>query len=301
MARIPFSLLKIPMWLIRDFLDGFCGPAPPTSLLLLRYAFGVSCLAKFAVETGRAIQLLRPNELSAFRVCFFQISFAALNGGVQDALHPEMARRPPGFRGHHGGPRIAVICASLFVDLHVLFKFHTCFFLLIGGALLLGRVEPLIFAAYLGPPGSSTLPHFLVAATTCCLYIFSAVQKVRSPLFRSGKALKTAVLFMNKERIQHDWGDLWYPGWIVRSGMSKEPSALILFRRLSWTVICIEVALPALLLVAPCWRYGLLLGVAFHVSATVMDPFTLFHFSFLTVASYIAFLDPYDIQLCFPL
>lgn len=157
------------------------------------------------------------------------------------------------------------------------FKYHICYFILITFTLLIGSFFP----------EDTWLLPAMVSSLTSCLYIFSAFRKISEFEFRSGVSLGISLKHLKVEGKKRVFKFDNALASILSLGNFSQNKQV--FQLASIGVIIIELALPLLLYSHDYKLYGVFLGIAMHGLFTLIEPRTLFHFSTMTIVTYILF------------
>ncbi|HEY5816689.1 MAG TPA: hypothetical protein VIS95_10190 [Solirubrobacterales bacterium] len=195
----------------------------------------------------------------------------------------------------------AVLAIWFLLECAIYFKFHTCYFALLAAALAFSpdlgdafTLSGLLGSQPLLPqydPTSDGLAAALVVCVTASLYVFSARHKWRSPEFMSGRVIETTLRAIPAAGPQRRFADGIYSKRLVAYFAPADRSlARRRCRPFARLTVGLEAVLPLMLLFGP--PLLVLVGVALHLSITMLFPITLAHFSLATVGSYVLFLDP---------
>jgi len=277
---------------------GFNKDFSPASICAFRIALAVSLLIKFAVEYRRGFWHYYQPGAFLFEL-YTQL-------GVKTGIDPMFYRlaillRPLAALLLLVGVVPQISAGFLFVcfipELRVYFKYHACFMWLCCGALVF---EPALGASFSipsvtgGSPTASTdgFSATLIVLTTISLYLFSALRKLRSSDFRSGRAISASAFYTLKNAPHKQLKDHWYPAWFVQRVMGSEAQGGGFWKGLASVTILFELILPFMLCFDLTFVAGFTIGCLLHLSFTLMLPVTLTHFSLASVATYLCFIAP---------
>lgn len=154
-------------------------------------------------------------------------------------------------------------------------------------------------ADFLSPSGQGpvgwTIQQFAVILLVFVVYWSSALRKLRSSQFMSGKVLQ--LWFERMATIDQELPsrrrEYFLPGSFTRVMALGQPKVVARrWRPLAIATIIIELALPLGLLVPSLWVICVALGVAMHIGFTMLVPKRLVPFCIASVGSYVMFLHP---------
>ncbi|MEV5721064.1 hypothetical protein AB0L41_44980 [Amycolatopsis mediterranei] len=137
---------------------------------------------------------------------------------------------------------------------------------------------------------SDAFPAVLGAVVVAGMYVNTAVQKLRSPDFRSGVVIHRWLEHMAAVR-PTAFRLVWYPKWVVRRFVT--PGAEVGARRLrlpAQAAIAAELLLPAGLLWWPSWPLAVVAGIGMHTAFALLSPVRLVPFSLAVVSTYALFI-----------
>jgi hypothetical protein len=204
-------------------------------------------------------------------------------------------------------PRVAAVVLGVFLVFQLTFEnTHTNLFLIVcSGLVALGdgagqcltwrTVTGAVrdgFGATLAQEAAARcdgFPAVLGAVVVVGMYVNTAVQKLRSPEFRSGVVLHRWLEHMAAVR-PTAFRLVWYPRWVVRRFVA--PGAEAGARRLrqpARAAIAAELLLPAGLLWWPTWPLAVAVGIVMHAAFALLSPVRLVPFSLAVVSTYALF------------
>lgn len=289
------------MWWVQAITSGFTLKFDATTISLFTRLFALACLVKFSVETKRGyFSYFNPAQ-------FLRIIYQANNpnsfitNGLYKTLYVLKVIAAIGLLfGIAQRVCLAVLLGSFWVEIKIYFKFHTCYFFLLTAALLFDPGENQFFSMPASQNGTDGFSSLLIISTTCAIYFFSSIQKLRSSEFRAGYTLYNALFFIHYENQKKHHLEAVWPKLMSKIFLPENKSQTLKWCAvLSHLTIIIELALPALLLMpGPFKIVGIVAGIFMHAIFTFMLPVTLFHFTLATIATYILFVDPAEF-LCY--
>ncbi|MBF6333236.1 hypothetical protein [Nocardia transvalensis] len=163
------------------------------------------------------------------------------------------------------------------------------FFILNGVYLILAGNSGSLFHFSTAHTTANTWAQWLIAITTIHLYWNSAWIKLRSPQFRSGRALAQVVHVAERTTGMVKYREYCLPASIWRPLSGGTDTDVARWRVGAVLTIVMEIALPIGLLFRPTYLVFVVLGVGMHLIFTFLKPRGLVPFSLLTSASYLAF------------
>ncbi|OXM72800.1 MULTISPECIES: hypothetical protein [Amycolatopsis] len=164
------------------------------------------------------------------------------------------------------------------------------FFILNGIYLMLAGDSGMLFHFSAAQTTANTWAQCLIALTTIHLYWNSAWIKLRSPQFRSGRALAQVVHVAERTKDMVKFREYCLPAWAWRPFAGASEVDVARWRVAAIVTIAMEITVPIGLLFRPTYLVFVVLGVGMHVIFTFLKPRGLVPFSLLTSASYLAFL-----------
>lgn len=269
-------------WIYEALIHQSAIPAAP--LNLFRILFSAAILLKFSVETYRGyFNYFKPHT---YLYACYQ---APLKGrGLLREWHWKAIYILKWFAGFGLLFAIAtklcliILLCAFSLEMRLFFKYHANFMFLICLSLLT--------ANSLGAPlrsgaSESVLPYLMIVATTCSLYLMTALKKMNRT-FLSGRVISGTLSVIANSRRTHF--DFYLPDTLLKLFL-RDGAAL---SALMCMTVALEIALPFGLSTPSTALFFVALGAMMHLGFTFLFPVTLLHFSIVTVSTYLLFLDP---------
>lgn len=275
---------------------------------ILRLLLGFSLLWKFALESHRGyFEYFKPHT---YLFSFYQAprrGKGKLNERIWKLLYVlKVIAAPLLMLGIVPKLCILALMAWFALEMRIYFKYHANFFFLLLIALLTSDSMSTSFSLplYLASGSfhdfvvssistkDSMLPHFLVIATVCSMYFFTAIHKANKR-FISGEVVSRTLHLIEQSRPFRKHFDFWIPGVTLRllAKPSGEPTSF-LFVLMVFTWVSELLLLPIGLNLKFLQPAAILSGVALHLGFLIMFPAALLHFSLISISCYLMFVDP---------
>lgn len=290
-------------WIIKVTSSPFPEHVEIFPLVLFRVLFAMTCCVKFAIETYRGYwSHFNANKYLSVRFQFSSSPLFISRRIYKIAYISKILAAPALLLGIYPRCACAILIASFLVELHVFFKFHTCFFLLLTISLIFSPdlSSCLTFKTLMSgmdmhqalrqelATKGELLPYALVGITVLSLYLFSAYRKLSSPQFMRGLTVRFTVAHLQCQQHDYGWNDMFF----VTLLPSAERIPKEYWLSLSWSVVLLELILPILLVLPDTVLIGAITGIFMHVFFTALSPVTLCHFSLATISTYLVFFEP---------
>ncbi|MDX3025383.1 hypothetical protein [Streptomyces acidiscabies] len=282
------------MWFFDAVLSGFRSSTDPGRLQLFRIVYGAVLAGRFALSFGQGgWSRFAPDSLST-RLAHQR--FGPRRGRLLAGVYrPALVARTAAAVSLAVGltPRLSLLVVLAGAAMELLYLKSPSavrFTLLTGGCLLVAGDLGHGLRLEHHPSAGNTFGQVLLVLITTDLYWNSALQKLRSPQFRTGlflaqwmhayTQLKDRVPYRHQHAI---------PGFVHRHTGNLTRRDIRLWHLIAVTVIAAELALPIALLIPQTTPYAVAAGIGMHAAFTALKPRQLLTFSGLAVGTYIAF------------
>ncbi|MEZ6189119.1 MAG: hypothetical protein R3F62_29485 [Planctomycetota bacterium] len=292
------------MWWIETIARGDLGNVEPGPIAVFRIVFAVSCLLKFAIETLRGHFWYFEEDSFLYTLDSWQGRLPLISPVVYRCLY--VVKHPLALCLALG------VCSQLasillfvwfVVEARIYFKFHVSLFALVAFVLGLGPAGHKTYALLgEGPMVVDGFQQTLLVLTFAIVYLATALRKLRSPHYLSGKVIYETLRYLNDEGPMRKYADGYYPRWFRAQFVLASDE--VLNRRwgpLMRATVLLHVAIPVLMSFSETWWVGASLAVLTHGAYTLAYPITLGHFSLVMIASCLVFADPATLSIYLPL
>ncbi|MFF8601869.1 hypothetical protein ACF065_27615 [Streptomyces sp. NPDC015232] len=282
------------MWFFDAFASGFQYPTDPGRLQHFRLVFGAVLTLRFALSIGQGgWNRLTDGSLSLHLA---EQRFGSRRARLLAVVYrPALVLRTAAAVILTAGlaPRLAllVVLAGAAMELLYLKSPNAVRYTLLTGACLLvaGDLGQGLAVEH-GATTANTWAQCLLVLITTDIYWNSALQKMRSPQFRSGLYLAQWVHTYTEVRAQLPHPRQFaVPGLVRRHLGGLTDRDVRVWRLIAATVITAEIMLPPALLIEQTMPYAVVAGIAMHTAFTCLKPRQLITFSGLTLGTYLAF------------
>lgn len=281
------------MWIFDALAHNFDVATSEWRVQVFRVLFGLGCLDKF-FETFRH-EGWRRFDQGTFNRFYLERKQGVVGQWVAETYKlSSVVRCLPAF-----GVVVGVwtkVCVAMVVASFVLELLYDpprktpVFFILNGVYLMLAGHSGSLFHFSTTQTTANTWAQCLIAITTIHLYWNSAWIKLRSPQFRSGRALAQVVHVAERTKDAVKFREYCLPAWAWRPFSGGREVDVQRWRIGAILTIALEILLPIGLLFEQTYLVFVVLGIGMHLVFTSLKPRGLVPFSLLTVASYLTFL-----------
>ncbi len=175
---------------------------------------------------------------------------------------------------------ILIIFLYLIYQNIINFKYHTCFFCLISFIIFIDgflKIKSNYVNLWFTP--------ILITSVTTSLYFFSALRKLFEKEFVSGFSLGITLKHLSKEGSKRIYRFDNIIGNIIKDRKFK----FINIKYISILTIILEILIPIMLYFNLFKVPAIIIGIIMHLFFTLLEPRTLFHFSMLTILTYLLY------------
>lgn len=280
------------MWIFDALVHNFNTTTAEWRVQVFRVVFGLGCLDKF-LETFRH-EGWRRFDPGTFNRYYLERRQGAMGLRVAQTYRTvSIVRCIPAFGVMLGvWTRVCIVIVIASFVLELMYdppRKTPVFFILNGTYLMLAGNSGMFFHFSAAQSTANTWAQCLITITTIHLYWNSAWIKIRSPQFRSGRALAQVVHVAEITKSAVKYREYCLPAWAWRPFSGGRQSHIKFWRGGATLTIALEIALPIGLLVPQTYLLFVVLGLGMHVIFTLLKPRGLVPFSLLTSASYLAF------------
>ncbi|MFI0220364.1 hypothetical protein [Streptomyces lydicus] len=282
------------MWFFDALASGFQHPTDPGRLQYFRIIFGVVLTLRFVLSIGQGGW----GRLTAGSLSLHLAEQRFGPGKAQLLAHayrPALLIRTAAALALAAGlaPRISLllVLAGAAMELLYLKSPNAVRYTILTGASLLvaGDLGRGLTIEH-GPTTANTWAQCLLVLITTDIYWNSAVQKLRSTQFRTGRYLAQWIHTYTQVKHHLPYRRQYAVPSIVRRHLGNLTDRDIqVWRLVSVTVIAAEIVLPPALLIPQTMPYAVAAGIAMHTAFTCLKPRQLVTFSGLTLGTYCAF------------
>ncbi|RDI23112.1 hypothetical protein [Lentzea flaviverrucosa] len=135
--------------------------------------------------------------------------------------------------------------------------------------------------------------QLLIVILVTQMYLATALRKIRSADFRSGRLLHRVAEHLTLVSDELPQRQSWFPRWFVRGfALGDHDRLSARWRPAALATISLEVLVPAGLYFPATWPFAAAMGVAMHVGFGFLLPARLTSFGLASVGTYLVFASP---------